>query len=311
VAFWVVSLAAMVFKASYLLIYPYVMSLEEKDQHIGTISLLAFVVHFGDVVAGVLSGLIFQLIAPRALFVAMAFGDVAQILLCVALLGPKLRSAAARRPPSVREAVQLPRRFILKLGAVMLALYLSAYITEPFFSTYWESLAARDNRIVSGLVFALPAVAALLALLANARARPPASAFAGIAPAIILGLCGLWLQVSGFRPGILAGRFVYGWALFQSMVRLDLLMFRNVSADSYAVEFSKIHLFQSMGVLLASLMASSLVSAAGIRGPFFVAALGFVAVMALFLGLFRAEIRDAAHDVTVAGEPLREPGGIT
>lgn len=290
--FWLASLVAMVFKASYLLIYPYVMSLEEKDQHIGTISLLAFVVHFGDVIAGLLSGLVFQLIAPRFLFVVMALGDLAQIVLCLALLGPALAARTLRAPTmAAPTAERLPGRFVLRLGAVMLVLYFSAYLTEPFFSTYWEGVAALDNKIISGAVFALPALAALLALFVNARTRADAGAFAGIAPAVVVGLCGLWLQVSGFRGAILAGRFLYGWALFQSMVRLDLLMFRKVSAETYAVEFSKLHLFQSLGVLMASLTASSLVASFGVRSPFFVAGLGFVAVVGLFLGLFRRELR--------------------
>lgn len=310
-AFWVVSLAAMVFKASYLLIYPHVMSLEDKDQHIGTISLLAFVVHFGDVLAGLLSGLVFQLITPRFLFVAMAVGDALQVILCLALFAATRRAPVAPRPEVAAE--RLPQRFILKLGAVMLALYFSAYLSEPFFSTYWEGVAALDNKIVSGAVFAIPAVAALLALYFNSKARAQAAGpLSGVVPAIFIGLCGLILQASGIRVVIVCGRFLYGWALFQSMVRLDAMLFHNVAARTYAVEFSKIHLFQSMGVLLASFTASNLVSAYGVRSPFLIASFGFVVGIVLFVALFRNANAAPSTAVPALDQGvINQPGVVT
>jgi hypothetical protein len=105
-------------------------------------------------------------------------------------------------------------------------------------------------------------------------------------PAIALGVCGLSLQVLGIPAVTLIGRFVYGWALFQSMVRLDLLLFRISTPESYSVDFSKINLFQGLGVLFASFTTGSLVSSSGLRLPFFVAAFGFIAALALYARLF-------------------------
>jgi len=45
--FWPVSLAMIAFKASYLLMYPYVMGLVGTDQQVRTIGLLSVVVHLG------------------------------------------------------------------------------------------------------------------------------------------------------------------------------------------------------------------------------------------------------------------------
>ncbi|MDI1279312.1 IucA/IucC family protein [Methylobacter sp.] len=47
--FWFVSLLMQVFKGSYLLTYPFVMSLEHKDRHGGTIGLLSVIVHLGAI----------------------------------------------------------------------------------------------------------------------------------------------------------------------------------------------------------------------------------------------------------------------
>lgn len=295
-AFWGVSLAMMVFKASYLLIYPYAMSLEHKRHHIGTISLLAFVVYFGNILAALASGAVFELLEPRSLFVVMACGDALQILVCLYML--RLRAFAE---PAIEQSAAdgaempaLPRTFVYRLGVVMFVLYGCSYLTEPYFSSYWEALAAHDNRIVSGFVFAIPGIAALGALFANSRVREEVSPYQGIVPAVVLGIAGLWLQLSGHIGLVLIGRFVYGWALFQSMVRLDLLMFRISRPDSYAVDFSKLNLCQGLGVLVASFSTGSLVASVDMRIPFVVAAVGFGAVVVMYAGLFRTELGRAA-----------------
>jgi len=290
-AFWIASLGMMLFKASYLLIYPYVMSLEEKSQHIGTIGLLAFVVYFGNLLAALMSGVVFQLLEPRALFSVMAVGDLAQVLLCLYWLRTRDERAPAVESQSVPA---LPFGFVARLGCVMGVLYFSAYLSEPFFASYWESLSSSENKVLSGLIFAIPGIAALTALFVNERA-PAASTsiFSGIAPAIGFGILGLLLQASGMPWLVLGGRFLYGWALFQAMVRLDRILFRESTPETYATDFSRVNLFQGLGILTASTTAGSLVRAFDTRLPLLLAALGFALSALLYLVLFRAELRGA------------------
>ncbi|MFT3922294.1 MAG: MFS transporter [Myxococcales bacterium] len=292
-AFWVLSLCMMVCKASYLLIYPYVMSLEPKENHVSTISLLAFVVYFGNILAALASGALFEFVDPRSLFVAMAAGDALQIALCCFML----RAAESHpAPSSSKDETRIPTRYLLKLGLVMFVLYFSAYISEPFFAQFWETVAALDNKFVAGSVFAIPGAAALLGLFLNASASDEeATPYSGIAPAIALGVASLAMQASGLPLAVVAGRFLYGWALFQSMVRLDGLLFRYSTPETYAVDFSQANLFQGLGVLVASSCAGSLVEAFGVRLPFGVAALGFVIGGLLYLSLFRSELRGGAE----------------
>lgn len=297
-AFWAVSLIMMIGKASYLLIYPYVMSLQPKVKHLGTISLLALVVYFGNVLAAALAGSIFQWLSPGDLFVAMAIGDVLQIGLCVWML--RSGAIASTKAPTEDERSSLSRGFLLRLGAVMLILYFSAYLPDPFFSTFWELRVASSSRFVSGLVFALPAIAALGALGYEKLRGDSGGAYAGIITATIVGMCALWLQASGISYLLLAGRFLFGWALFQAMVRLDLLLFRHSHPDTYAVDFSKVNLFQGLGVLIASLSAGTLVSGFGMRAPFVVAACGFFLGVSLYIWLFRRELRAAPDEEAAA-----------
>ena len=49
VGFWAITQAMLAFKASYLLIYPFVMRLEEKDRHLGVAGLFSVLIHFGAI----------------------------------------------------------------------------------------------------------------------------------------------------------------------------------------------------------------------------------------------------------------------
>lgn len=291
--FWALSLTMMALKASYLLIYPYVMSLEEKERHQGTIGLLAFVVYFGHLLAALMAGFILQILGPRPLFLAMAAGDVLQAT--ISLFAVKARVFSARSAP-IRSPLQegsrpMPRGFLAKLGLLMCVLYFSAYVTEPFFSEYWESRSSVTNRIISGLVFALPGIAALMALIIDARfgSRPSR----GMARGVWLVVVGLLLQLFGPWPAAVAGRFLYGWALFRTMVELDLILFQVSTPDDYAVDFSRANFFQGLGVMIASSTAGSLVHVIGPAAPFVTAAVAFMAG-ALFHLVW---VRPALHSI--------------
>jgi predicted MFS family arabinose efflux permease len=285
-AFYVLSLGMLVFKASYLLIYPHVLGLESPDEHLGTISLLAFAAYFSNIVAALLSGLMLQLLDPRLLFVAMAAGDLLQLALCL-----YLRSSSRAPEPAERaepSAAEHPAGFAYKLGAVMLLMYFSAYLSEPFFSSYWQTISRGDNAIVTGAVFAIPGLSALLGSYVNARRNhADTHAYHGILPAIALCAGSALLQSSALLAVVIAARFAYGWGLFQMMVRLDSLLFQASRRDSYATEFSRINLFQGLGVLSASFTAGRLVAACGTRVTFAIAAGGFALGALLFGALFR------------------------
>lgn len=300
--FWVLSLSMLAFKASYLLVYPLVMSLEDKSRHGGTIGLLSVIVNFGAILGALVGGAVLQWFDPRWAFVIMAVGDFLQTGVCLWLIRiqPKPAKAAVNENEGRVDdghTLQHPVKYRMNLGMlsrvslVMLVFYFSAYLIYHFFVQYWQSVSPFDGELVSGLVFAIPALMALMGLVVNHRRAKQVGAFEGVNGALILGIAGLLLQAVDQPWIILVGRCLFGWALFQAVVRLDLMLFELSTPKQYASDFSKVRFSQSLGVLLASYVAGFLNAHYGLSVMFFVAALGFVATIALQLKFFNQEIK--------------------
>ena len=84
--FWVVSLLMVVFKGSYLLMYPYVMGLVGADQQVRTIGLLSVVVHLGAIAGATLGGGVLHYLSPARMFVLMGLMDFVQMAVSLLLL---------------------------------------------------------------------------------------------------------------------------------------------------------------------------------------------------------------------------------
>lgn len=292
--FWVLSMLMFMCKSSYLLMYPYLMRLEPAESHGHTIGLLSVVVHVGGIFGAVAGGATLQHFGPAACLGLMAAGDFAQMLMCVWLIrsGRVVHVAAddAAAPPPRRPAGT--RRRILQLCALVMLIDFAAYLTRPFFSVHWERLSGSADQLVSGLVFAVPGVMALLALFVNQRARRRGGRLQDqVLANLLLGAAGLLLQAMPAEAAVLVGRALYGWSVFQLVVKFEVLLFRFSTPAAYARDFSVFNFFQNLGVLLASFAAGALVQRYGTAITFAIAAAGFIAtalVDRLLCGLDRA-----------------------
>jgi DHA1 family multidrug resistance protein-like MFS transporter len=286
VTYWVLSMLMFMCKSSYLLMYPYMMRLTPKEQHAATVGTLSVVVHFGAIFGAVVGGLVLQTWGPRASIVAMAAGDFFQMGVCMHLIrsgkivrinsGKHAEAAAAEaaRVPSTGWRDRLP---ILRLALVMLVFDFSAYLIRPFFSVYWQQVSGLDSEFVSGMAFAIPGVVAIVALRLHARIR----ARGGQLPDhtvgnLLLGMVGLLLHAAPNPALIVLGRVLYGWALFQIIVKLEVNLFRLSTPQRYAHDYSITNFFQNMGVLLSSFAAGAIVNRYGLHLPFLLAAGGVV-----------------------------------
>ncbi|WP_233830242.1 MFS transporter [Paraburkholderia sp. ZP32-5] len=281
--FWVLSLAMFMCKSSYLLMYPYMMRLEPKESHAHTIGLLSVVVHFGAIAGALAGGFVMQVWDAHTCIFAMAAGDFAQMAICIWLIrshaiNRRCRFAHETHPGAHGTARTLRERLpILRLALLMLAFDFCVYLIRPFMSSYWQSVSGSPGELVSGAVFAIPGMVALVALRINKRIADAGRRL----PDHMIGnllLCTIGLLLQGVEApfAIVIGRVLFGWAFFQIVVKLDVTMFALSTPASYAADFSVINFFQNLGVLLASFAAGAIVDETGLRAPFFIAAVGLV-----------------------------------
>ncbi|WP_343669379.1 MFS transporter [Chitinophaga sp.] len=288
VHFWIVSLSIIVFKGSYLLVYPFILRITKKEEHTHIIGLLAVIIHCGSVLGAVFGGMLIDWLSPAWIFMGMAAGDFIQAGMSFYLLQTSGEVPPAATPPKVKTSIW-PQGMVLKLGIITLILYFSDFIIRPFFVKYWESLTNSNSKMLSGAVYAIPAVVAMIGLYINKKQQGARNVYQGIISALLFGLAGLLLQRYPMAGAVFIGRCIYGWSFFQAAVRFDALLFHVSDPVAYAIEYSKIHFFQNMGVLIASTMAGVLVDQFSLRMPFMVAFAGFAIVTVLYYYVIRTQ----------------------
>ena len=283
--FWMVSLTMVFFKGSYLLVYPYILKIIKKEEHTSTIGLLSVVVHLGGIIGAVIGGFTVDYINPSSIFLIMALGDFLQMFVSAYLLNSKkyntnivITSDGAEKSPS-------SNNFIFKVGMLMTILYFSDFLIRPFFSLYWESFASNNSKLISGTIYAIPGFVALVALWINNKRKR--RGYKGIISALFVGLIGLFFQGIPFESSVVIGRIIYGWAIFQGMVKFDVFVFEMSSPKSYSIDYSKIHFFQNIGVLLASLNVGFIVDEFGLETPFFITISGFILTIIFYFFMFK------------------------
>jgi MFS transporter, DHA1 family, multidrug resistance protein len=279
--FWVLSLAMFMCKSSYLLMYPYMMRLEPKESHAHTIGVLSVVVHFGAIAGAVAGGFVMQVWNAHDCIFAMAAGDFVQMFICMGLIRSHRITKRCRFADEAQQSTTRPslrdRLPILRLAMLMLAFDFCVYLIRPFMSSYWQSVTGAPGELVPGLVFAIPGMVAIIALRINKRiaergGKRPDHMIANL----LLCTAGMLLQGVEAPLWIIAGRLIFGWALFQIVVKLDVTMFSLSTPASYAADYSVVNFFQNVGVLLASFAAGAIVDDTGLRAPFFVASAGLL-----------------------------------
>ncbi|WP_169308467.1 MFS transporter [Ferrimonas aestuarii] len=271
------------FKASYLLVYPYLLTLESSSKQAHTVGLLSVVVHLGAIVGALFGGSILQLSDPTHAFVWMAVGDGLQTLVCGWLIW-RVRPTPEPTPATSVSANPVWSLAKGQLALVMWLFYFSAYLIRPFFVEYWHQLSPDSSEVGAAAIFAIPAAIAIAALLLERSPQQPPwlVALGRIPAALLIGALGFMLQAQPEGHWVIAGRLLYGWALFHATVKLDLKIFALSRAEDYGRDFSLLHLFQSLGVLVGAYAAGELLLSLGHQATFLIAGAGFLLTMLLF-----------------------------
>ncbi|ASP37547.1 MFS transporter [Bacterioplanes sanyensis] len=293
--FWLLSQLMLCLKASYLMIYPYVLRLEERDKHLGMVGLFAVLMQLGGILGAVVGGALLEHYSARSLYLWMAASDGLQVLVCGYLMW-RLRQGwqAPQSEQSTPTRGWTPH--VIRLGLLAMVFYCAAFFIRPFFTPYWQSLnpdSALAAVSISGWLFSLPGWVALLGLWVNQK-RPGSDDHAQVLLlAMLYGCVGLWLQASADSALLTIGRIIYAWALFQITVRLELWLFAHSEPQFYGQDFSKLHLMQNVGVILASMTVGHWVSAWGYASTFVVASVGLLLCALCLLWWRQSDSRNA------------------
>ncbi|MEB3343896.1 MFS transporter [Aquimarina gracilis] len=292
VNFWIISLMMILFKGSYLLVYPYILKITTKKEHSKVIGILSVIVHLGGVLGAVIGGVTVDVIDASYIFLIMALGDFIQMGMSAYLLKNKTydtsKSIENKKSIAFDDKI-IPKGFVLKIGLITLVLYGSGFITRPFFSSYWEYISIYNSKLVSGTIYAIPAFVALLVLWWDIKIKKTTSS--GIIVPLCIGILGLWIQGIPIPGLVVLGRILYGWAVFRAIVRFDVLLFEFSNPETYAIDYSKVHFFQNLGVLISSFIVGVLVDQYGLEIPFTVAWIGFGITLVLFAVFFKIKFK--------------------
>ena len=294
--FWLLTQCMFVFKASYLLIYPFVLRMEEKDQHLGIVGLFSVLMHFGGIGGALIGGAILDNFNPSNLFLLMAIGDFVQVFICLYLkkkLNVSWQILPAQPPTDKRQ--KLPS-FILPIGLLSLLVYFSLFLATPYFALYWQQISKIESDVLAGFIYAIPAWVALYCLYLNQRSVVMKDQHhKSIALALIIAACGLCLQGTSQWYLLLFGRCLLGYGMFIVTLKIEVLLFAESEPEHYAEDFAKVHFMQNLGVIAASFTVGSLVSTQNYHLPFFVAASGllvtFLLVYFIYLRPNRVDIK--------------------
>ncbi|EAT12471.1 MFS transporter [Bermanella marisrubri] len=297
--FWIVSQGMLVFKASYLLIYPYVMRLEENDQHLGIVGLFAVLMHFGAIGGAVLGGFTLEFLNAKDLYLIMAASDGLQVLVCLYLIiryktpFKQVKSIEKQHEVQSGDSIFGFTPTIFSVGVLTLLFYFSAFLIRPFFTQFWQSIQTNPwlaSELISSFVYAIPAWIAVIGLWINHKNTSCKTHPRIIAESLVIGMLGLFIQAQPDSIAVILGRIIFAWALFQVSVRLEIILFENSRPERYGEDFSKVHFMQNIGIIISSFTVGNLVHGLGIQWAFYLAILGFALTLIFLLLYFRSNM---------------------
>ena len=284
--FWLYYQLMLVFKASYLLIYPFALRLAQQRQHLSIIGLFSVLMHFGAIGGALIGGYFLGLGEPRYALLLSGAGDLIQVLLCAYLMVSLKIGIHQQAIESEKPRTRTPY-FIWQFCFLSVVVYFSAFLIRPFFTTHWQTLSVQSSPFESALVYAIPAFAALSMLIFNHfRHRllwPTMSRNSTLLCAMAFAALGLYFQAQQQVMLVILARVLYGIALFQVMVLLEVMLFAKSEPAHYGSDFSKVHIAQNVGVIFASLLVGMSVEQFSSTVPFYFAAIGFTGLALLLL----------------------------
>lgn len=264
------SVMLLLFKSSYLLVYPLIVELAGKGQR-STIAGTYQAVFHGAIIAATVAGAwMVNLEAPLFLFYWIAIADLIQLGLCLMVL----RSTPTPSMVPTEVEVNLPVRevgfgFIGAIGLTILTFQLANNLVRPFFTEYVVAPEPFSVSLqASSILFLIPSVMAIAAMPYIRKVAQPERLPMLYSVGLGLLILSLYLQGGTAQlPVLMLSRVVYGFMLAVTQAVLELQLFEHSSQNRLHYHYSLVMAFANVGHLGAPLLASYLVNAYSLAAP--------------------------------------------
>ena len=287
--FLVYTIILLLFKSSYLLVYPLIIQLAGEAKRATVAGVYQAVFH-GAIVAATIAGAgMVNFATPLRLFYLIAVADVFQLIICIYILRNVSTRKEDKQNSENAPVVSNQLGFIIAIGMVILSFQLANNLVRPYFTEYVTTNFLNINLLSSSLLFLIPSIMAIAALPYIRKACKPKAL-----PSIYLvGIC--LLATSLFFQGwtqnivvLILARVVYGFCLAVTQAALELQLFNSSASNRLHFNYSLVTSFANVGHLAAPLMASLLVNSYSLAVPFLAAGvIGCVNLVFARLVVFR------------------------
>ncbi|TAE55880.1 MAG: MFS transporter [Nostocales cyanobacterium] len=277
--FLIYTLILLLFKSSYLLVYPLIIKIAGKPRQSKIAGTYQAVFHGAIITATITGAFMVNLANPLNLFYVIALADIFQLIICVYAL-QRISSKQKNKSQNTKKN-QTNWLFLIMIGMIISSFQLANNMIRPYFTEYITSTPFQVDLVTSSLLFLIPSIMAVLALPYIRKICHPEAL-----PSIYLLGMGL-LTTSLFLQGVtnniiilLIARIIYGFCLAITQASLELKLFSSSASKQLHFNYSLATSFANIGHLGAPLLASQLVNNFGLAFPFLTAAI--ISVLNIF-----------------------------
>nr|WP_269669536.1 MFS transporter [Paenibacillus sp. GSMTC-2017] len=275
--FVMLTVLLLLFKSSYMLVYPLLIEVAGPENKAPSAGSYHAVYHTAIIFSSIAGVGMINMANPLVLFYWVGVTDILQLLLCwFVLRGVTLKKKVEKQAVlhkdkgSRKYADKLP---LIYLGITLLGFHLAVNMVRPYFTIftgeYWQ-LSLTEQSILYFLPNAIAVFSFVLVQKMCAPQRLRATLMIGLSLlAVTLALQG----IEGSIVSLIASRCMFGVFLILSQAALEVVVFSTSSSDKLHMNYSFIVSFQNIGQLLAPLLASAIVINSGYGSPFYVAAI--------------------------------------
>ncbi|WP_162144214.1 MFS transporter [Sporocytophaga myxococcoides] len=261
--FYACSILMVLFKSSYLLMYPYLISKSENKT--STVAKLGILVQLSMIVSAIASAFIIDKISIQYLFIIIGLFDFIQMAISLRLIGIK----KSFQLQSHSESMAFDQIKLLWICMITFLFYLSSTLIRPFYTEFIiDRYAPVANYAWSAVLFIIPSLSALFLLPLAGRSTiiKNTTFICGVILIISIVLL-LQAYVNSLISEIIF-RSLYGISIFLIFVHLDISFFETTSGKDSAKAYSLMHITQNIAYMTAPLLAGFLVGRDGYTAPF-------------------------------------------